>query len=258
MTLLIFFPLLIARPIKTRLPIVTYTLCMLCAIGATAYHLLKQNFALFLRYEQYLAFVPAKPNIIGAIVSIFMHSGFKHFISNTIALAVYGSAVERIYGRIKTLIIFFLSACLGKLLFFYSIQHIYAWELTRVVGASGGVFGLMAAAIVASKHIRTSQIRVCGFLPVPTPPIATVLPFVGYNLYAMFHIAMFHIGAITLGKVNIIAHVTGILTGSFLGILLLPDSKLPTVEEVLAQAEENYRKKQSGNSRKIRNSWLYS
>lgn len=69
---------------------------------------------------------------------IVLHIGIFHLLMNTLALYFLGSAVERIYGKLRFLILYIFAGfagSLGSLLFSSSIS----------AGASGAIFGLFGA-----------------------------------------------------------------------------------------------------------------
>lgn len=75
------------------------------------------------------------------VSAAFLHGGWLHMLLNALALIAVGRVVEAIYGRTRMLWIFLLSAMVGAAA---------SWVTGTMVsvGASGGVFGLMAAAVV--------------------------------------------------------------------------------------------------------------
>lgn len=75
------------------------------------------------------------------VSAAWLHGGWLHMGLNALALVAVGRVVEAIYGRTRMLWLFLLSAMLGGAA---------SWVSGTVVsvGASGGVFGLMAAAVV--------------------------------------------------------------------------------------------------------------
>ncbi|WP_087971680.1 rhomboid family intramembrane serine protease [Oceanobacillus rekensis] len=72
------------------------------------------------------------------ISSMFLHIGFLHLFMNMLAIFYLGTAVERIYGRFRFLIIYFLAGIGGGLTSF-------AFTTSVSAGASGAIFGLFGA-----------------------------------------------------------------------------------------------------------------
>src|SRR5699024_1517700 len=72
------------------------------------------------------------------ISSMFLHIGALHLFMNMLAIYYLGTAVERIYGSTRFVIIYFISGIIGGLTSFAFNTHIAA-------GASGALFGLFGA-----------------------------------------------------------------------------------------------------------------
>ncbi|MEI6573890.1 MAG: rhomboid family intramembrane serine protease [Alphaproteobacteria bacterium] len=73
----------------------------------------------------------------------FLHAGWPHLVINSIWLMAFGSVVLRRIGTIRFLVLFALSS-IGAALFHF-ITH--SGDVMPVIGASGAVSGIMAAAI---------------------------------------------------------------------------------------------------------------
>lgn len=69
---------------------------------------------------------------------IILHIGFFHLVMNTLALYFLGSAVERIFGRTRFLVVYLLAGFSGSLASFIFSPVISA-------GASGAIFGCFGA-----------------------------------------------------------------------------------------------------------------
>lgn len=72
------------------------------------------------------------------ISSMFLHIGALHLFMNMLAVYYLGTAVERIYGSGRFIIIYFLAGIIGSLTSFAFNTHVSA-------GASGALFGLFGA-----------------------------------------------------------------------------------------------------------------
>lgn len=72
------------------------------------------------------------------ISSMFLHIGLLHLMMNMLALYYLGTAVERIYGSSRFLLIYFLAGIGGSLTSFVFMSNVSA-------GASGAIFGLFGA-----------------------------------------------------------------------------------------------------------------
>lgn len=69
---------------------------------------------------------------------IFLHIGFLHLVMNTLALFYIGTAVERIYGKLRFLFIYLIAGFGGSLASFLFSPNLSA-------GASGAIFGCFGA-----------------------------------------------------------------------------------------------------------------
>lgn len=81
--------------------------------------------------------------------SAFLHFGLFHLAMNMLALLVLGADLEHFLGRARFLAMFGVSALCGG-----AAVALFAQPLSQTVGASGGVFGLLAAAAVVIRHRR--------------------------------------------------------------------------------------------------------
>jgi rhomboid protease GluP len=72
------------------------------------------------------------------ITPIFLHIGLLHLLMNTLALYYLGSAVERIFGRMRFVFIYMMSGITGSF-----ASYIFTSNLSA--GASGAIFGCFGA-----------------------------------------------------------------------------------------------------------------
>ncbi len=80
--------------------------------------------------------------------SMFAHQAIWHIAGNMIALYFLGPAVERVFGRARFLAIYFVAGLSGGALAF-SVMDAQA----MVLGASGAIWGLMAALLLVARRI---------------------------------------------------------------------------------------------------------
>src|SRR5699024_12761282 len=89
--------------------------------------------------------------------SMFLHIGSLHLFMNMLAIYYLGTAVERIYGSTRFVIIYFISGIIGGLTSFAFNTHIAA-------GALGALFGLFGALLyfgVIHKQLFYQTIGKC-------------------------------------------------------------------------------------------------
>jgi rhomboid protease GluP len=134
------------------------------------------------------------------LTAVFLHSGLMHLAMNMAALLLTGPTVERVYGSRRFLLLYLGAGLAGSALsMHFSAQHATA------VGASGAVFGVAGALLVAALRHRR-------FLP-------TMLSY-----YTLGGIGLLLLDAMLRGfgsdRVDNAAHVGGFLIGCLLALIL--------------------------------------
>ena len=105
------------------------------------------------------------------ITPMFLHIGLIHLTMNSFALYYLGTAVERIFGRFRFLLIYLFAGFWGNVAsFLFSPQSISA-------GASGGIFGLFGALLYFGLIHPRPFFRTMG---------ANIITLVGINLLIGF------------------------------------------------------------------------
>lgn len=123
------------------------------------------------------------------ITCMFLHGSIMHLICNMYALYVLGSQVERYYGTLKFLVIYFISGILGSL-----FSCVFMNSYTYSIGASGAIFGLLGSIAYFTYNYRaTLQSLLRG----------QVMPAIIVNLL---------MGLIVPG-IDVTAHVGGLIGG---------------------------------------------
>lgn len=98
------------------------------------------------------------------ITSLFLHFGIQHLLNNMVMLGALGYQLENEVGRVKFLLIYFISGIGGNLCSLYwNVSH---GEQVISAGASGAIFGLMGALlyIVAVNRGRLGRLSGRGML----------------------------------------------------------------------------------------------
>lgn len=129
------------------------------------------------------------------LTSVFLHGSWLHLAFNMYVLFVLGPPLERLLGHTRFLALY-LIAGLGGAVASFTFSSIN----TVSVGASGAIFGLMGALVVAGRHLRTD--------------ITQVLVLIGINVV---------IGFLAPG-IDWRAHLGGLLVG---GAVAFVFSKAP-------------------------------
>lgn len=103
------------------------------------------------------------------VTAAFLHGGFLHIAFNMYALYALGPGLERFLGSARFTVLYFAAALGGGV-----ASYMFSPINTLSVGASGAIFGLMAATFVIGRQLNadTSQIMlliiinlVLGFQP---------------------------------------------------------------------------------------------
>lgn len=81
------------------------------------------------------------------ITSMFLHGGIIHLALNMYALYVIGPLIEKLYGKIKFILIYFIGGITASL-------FSYLFSPSVSIGASGAIFALLGAALVFGIKMR--------------------------------------------------------------------------------------------------------
>jgi membrane associated rhomboid family serine protease len=95
------------------------------------------------------------------LTHMFLHGGWMHVIMNTLMLAAFGSGIERWLGSKRMLLLFFVSGLFGVATHYF----LNANSPYPMIGASGGLSGLFAAAIVMLNRGQREMGGRIGILP---------------------------------------------------------------------------------------------
>ena len=84
------------------------------------------------------------------LTSAFLHGSFLHIAFNMYVLFVLGPPLERILGHGRFVALYLMAAAGGSV-----ASYAFSDIRTVSVGASGAIFGLMGALIIAGRRLRT-------------------------------------------------------------------------------------------------------
>ncbi|HDX9578637.1 TPA: rhomboid family intramembrane serine protease [Bacillus pseudomycoides] len=131
------------------------------------------------------------------ISSLFVHTTFSHFLSNSICFFALGSSLEKQLHSIRFLFVFLTSGITGNIAsyFLFPLQYIHT-------GASGAIFGLLGVQLYLF-YMRFHPTRRKEIL--------------------LFVIVLCNLLAFTFldSTTNSISHLAGLLTGACLGPLFI-------------------------------------
>lgn len=131
------------------------------------------------------------------ITYMFMHADIPHIFLNMIAVYMFGSILESLWGP-KRFINFYLLCGLGAAALQLGISY-YNREYTVLLGASGAVFGLLVA---FAMMFPNTELQLYFVIPVKAKYLVT-----GYALYELYN------GFFSNDNVAHFAHLGGLVVG---------------------------------------------
>jgi membrane associated rhomboid family serine protease len=136
------------RSAPTGFPVVTAALAVAC-LAAYAMERLGDGLALCAAY----GLVPTHPSARSALTAMFLHDpdpgNWVHVAGNLAALLVVGTIVERLIGSARFALLYLLAGLAGAGLHLV----VAAGSADPMVGASGAIFGVMAAAAILRPRL---------------------------------------------------------------------------------------------------------
>lgn len=125
------------------------------------------------------------------VSSMFLHAGWLHIAFNMYVLYILGSPLERVLGHGRFLTLYMLSGIGGSVASYW-----FSAVNTLSVGASGAIFGLMAAWIVIGRRLDRD--------------VTQIIFLLGINVALGF----------VIGGIDWRAHLGGAVTGAVVGLIL--------------------------------------
>lgn len=148
------------------------------------------------------------------ITSMFLHGGFIHLFLNMFALIVFGPDVERVVGKARFLLLYFVSGLVADYAHAYFILEFFPYRqflLAPSIGASGAIFGIMAAFAILFPFRRLMIFM--GF-PIIAPAIVAIFIMAALQfLYALF---------MPFSQVAYAAHLGGFIAGLIITLIYKP------------------------------------
>src|SRR5699024_6965978 len=121
--------------------------------------------------------------------SMFLHIGFLHLALNMLALFYLGTAVERIFGNLRFLFVYFIAGLGGSIASF-------AFSTSISAGASGAIFGLFGALLYFGVIHKRLFFQTMG---------SSILLILAINLVI----------GLTIEEIDMAAHLGGLIAGFF-------------------------------------------
>lgn len=153
------------------------------------------------------------------ITPMFLHIGFAHLAMNTLALFYVGTAVERIFGRLRFLFIYIIAGFGGTLASFIFSPNISA-------GASGAIFGCFGALLYFGMIYPKLFFRTMGLNIFIVLAINLAFGYTVPGIDNAGHIGGLIGGFLATGIVHFPKKKKLVLQSMFLGITLLASSLL--------------------------------
>jgi membrane associated rhomboid family serine protease len=128
------------------------------------------------------------------VSAMFVHFGWQHLVMNMFGLFIFGTRVERYFGRVRFLLVYFLSGVSGS---------VFSLLFTRgnAAGASGAVYGLTGAVFAFALISRRAMDRLTGY---------TMLLYAGIGLAMGF----------MMPGIDNFGHIGGWLAGAAAGAII--------------------------------------
>ena len=129
------------------------------------------------------------------ITYLFFHGGIWHVLINMFVLWMFGSELERIWGKHRFLKFYFMTGIgSGLITMFFSLK-----SMTPIVGASGAVYGVLLA---YGLTYTNRQIYLYGIIPIKSIWFVIGIGFIAF-------MSSFN----NLSQVSHITHLSGMLIG---------------------------------------------
>ncbi|MBW3524432.1 rhomboid family intramembrane serine protease [Chryseobacterium sp. NKUCC03_KSP] len=197
---------------------------LIIAITAIISFIAFNNKEIFEKYKFNVGAIMHRKEYVRILSAGFLHADIMHLLFNMMTLYFFGPVILEGFGNIGFLIIYFGSILLGNIfsLFIYQKQPWYS-----AIGASGGVSGILFAAIAMMPNIGIYFF----FIPIPIPGFIFGLLYFSYSVYMMLNPKQWdnlghaaHLGGAFFGLVYavIIQPQSAIENSMFIGIMSLP------------------------------------
>jgi|GEM_PF-1314913 len=129
------------------------------------------------------------------LTAIFVHFGWTHLFFNVAGMLIFGTRIERYYGKAQFLAIYFISGLCASVASLLLTQGFSA-------GASGAVYGLLGAAFVYTRYTKK---------PLDVINNQTLLIYIIMGLGMSF----------IMPNIDYFGHIGGLLSGALIGYIIL-------------------------------------
>ena len=136
------------------------------------------------------------------ITSMFLHSGSMHILFNMYALYLFGNLIEQRIGKVRFLILYFVSGIAGAIAF-----SIFRPE-AAALGASGAIMGVLGMTVILLPHLK---VLFFFFIPMSMRTAGIIMALI--DLFGLFP------------GVAGTAHLGGFVVGLIYGLILSKKKK---------------------------------
>lgn len=126
-------------------PVVTTCIFAICALLLLYGTLTGQNESLWDKFSMSREMVLGQGQYYRLITAMFFHGGIMHLAANSIYLFYFGSRAELLLGRVRYLVLYFISGICGGLCSIFLSGY-------PAIGASGAIFGLLGAMLILTRE----------------------------------------------------------------------------------------------------------
>jgi len=148
----------------------------------------------------------------------FLHADLIHLLFNMLTLYFFGDLVIYFFGNFGFLLIYIGAIIAGNIfsLFIYQNNSTYS-----AIGASGGVSGILFAAIAINPHIGIGFL----FIPIPIPGYIFGVIYFSYSVYMMLNPKQWD----NLGHA---AHIGGAILGLLYAFVSYPSISIDNIFQI--------------------------
>ena len=160
---------------------------------------------------------PGHPQIVNALLSMFLHGGFLHIAGNMLFLWIFGDNVEDHLGHLRFLVFYLLCG------FTATYSHALASYGSAVpsVGASGAIAGVLGAYLFLFPRARITTLVFLGFFVTTVRiPAIVYLPIWFLMQFVSGVASLDATTSVQAGGVAWFAHVGGFIAGPLLYLAL--------------------------------------
>jgi len=152
-------------------PVVKWLLIINVAVFLPSFLIVRLGQVIFYWFSVYPATLGMSLQLWRPITYQFLHGGIGHIFINMLVLFFFGPVLERLWGSRKFLTFYLVCGAVGGL--FYPLLVLLRWlSVAPLVGASGSILGILAAAAILFPNMR---VYVWGIFPVKITVLALIL-----------------------------------------------------------------------------------